>query len=169
MKAYRSREPLEWEWQTADHALDPSLAVVKFIVHLKEMLPSEDWGLIVGDILTNLRAALDHTVYGHIDCKGLITGANRSLLYFPVAQHPNEWPSKQTQLAPLIDSAVLAVIEQHQPYQHQPVAEDVLVVLSSLVNHDKHRALRVITHTSEDFDVKQSDLESSASLRRRSR
>jgi hypothetical protein len=53
--AFRAREPHEWKAEAVDHMFDPSLAVAKFRVHVKEEIP-DTWPLIVGDVLTNLRA-----------------------------------------------------------------------------------------------------------------
>ena len=59
--AYREREPHGFEGrQTFDRA-DPNESTLTMTVHINEEMP-DTWGLIIGDVLTNLRAALDHAV-----------------------------------------------------------------------------------------------------------
>lgn len=160
VKAFRAREPHEWKPEVSDHLFEPSLAVVKFRVRIKEETPST-WGLIVGDILTNLRAALDHAVYGHAAGRQALTAKQEKELNYPIIPIATDWPNRRNQLAPFIDPSVLNVIEQSQPFQSTQVPPDwhSLALLNGLVNRDKHRAVRTVSYVSDELDVVASDLD----------
>jgi hypothetical protein len=138
---------------------DPSLAVAKFRVHVKEEMP-DTWPLIVGDVLTNLRAALDHAVFGHASARQTLTRAQERALNYPIITIATDWPNARNKLVPFVDPNVLNVIEQSQPFQSTQGAPDwhSLALLNSLVNQDKHRAVRTVSYVSEQFDVNGSDL-----------
>ena len=73
-----------------DNPGDPSQAVITYGLKVKEE-PSSEWGLIVGDILTNLRAALDHAVYGHAAARQQLTQAQERKLQFPILTNSDQW------------------------------------------------------------------------------
>jgi hypothetical protein len=121
--AYRNRDPFAFPHTVSDHAFDESQAVITFHVQVKEEIPSH-WGLIVGDILTNLRAALDHVIFGHAAARAEaggspLTAKQEKELNFPIITVAGDWPNHQARLAPFVDSAALAVIERRQPF-NQP-------------------------------------------------
>lgn len=111
--------------------------------------PSE-WNLIMGDILTNLRAAHDHAVYGHAMDRAAQncvtpTSSQRDSLYHPTAKSSAEWQNKRAALQALLDPAVLAVIEKNQPFNgNGDVNWHGLTILGVLVNRDKHKAVHEI-------------------------
>jgi hypothetical protein len=165
IRAFRAREPFDWPYKLSDHMFDPSLAVITYRIHIKEEMPST-WGLVIGDVLTNLRAALDHAVFGHAaacaDAAGTpLTNRQEKDLNFPIVTIATDWPNQQGRLALLVDPAVLAVIEKWQPFNQQEVPPDwhPLAVLNALVNRDKHREVRVVSYVSEQFDVVSNDHE----------
>ncbi|QNJ91530.1 hypothetical protein HZU40_09645 [Mycolicibacterium fluoranthenivorans] len=165
VKAYRARDPFEWPHKLSYHLFDESLAVITYKIHIKEQMPAT-WGLVVGDILTNLRAALDHAIFGHAAARAEVAGtplttAQERNLNFPVITIANDWPNQRNRLAPLLDPAVLAVVENWQPFNQQQVPADwhQLAVLNALVNRDKHRQVRLLSYVSEEFNVKSSDHE----------
>jgi hypothetical protein len=135
---------------------DDPRAVV--ILRLELRSPAE-WSLIMGDILTNLRAALDHAVYGHATSRKTLNAQQRKVLYHPMLTERSEWdgtPETPAQdgtvieakvgvrdkLKDLVSPDVLQVIEKNQPFNADgdPFWHG-LAVLSGLVNRDKHRAV----------------------------
>jgi hypothetical protein len=165
IRAFRAREPFDWPYSVSDHMLDESLAVVTFRVHVKEEMPNT-WGLMIGDILSNLRATLDHAVYGHAaaraDAAGTpLTNRQEKELNFPITTVAADWPNHRARLSPFMDAQVIGVIENWQPFNQQQVAADwhPLAVLNSLVNRDKHREVRVVSYVNELFDITASDHE----------
>lgn len=137
---------------------DPRAVVT---LRLELRAPSE-WSLIMGDILTNLRAALDHAVYGHGTSHQQLNSGQRKSLYHPMNTLSAEWDStpettnadgtvKQARkgvrevLRDIVDPAVLTVIESNQPFNATSDPEwHGLAILSGLVNRDKHRAVLAI-------------------------
>jgi len=80
-----------------DHPTDPALANVTISLKLEAPLR---WSLIMGDILTNLRAALDHAVYGHADRRQQLNSAQRKVLKYPIFTERHDWdgiPDRQNQ------------------------------------------------------------------------
>ncbi|MGV0723691.1 hypothetical protein ABQF53_23600, partial [Mycolicibacterium elephantis] len=119
--------------------------------------PSE-WSLIMGDILTNLRAALDHAVYGHATSLKKLNSKQRKDLYHPMLTARAEWDGTPATTAPdgtvteaklgaadklrdLVAPDVLQVIEKNQPFNADDPFWHGLAILSGLVNRDKHRAV----------------------------
>jgi hypothetical protein len=161
VEAFRARGPHDWVMRQSDHLFDPTLSIVRVVIEVKEAMP-DDWGLVFGDILTNLRAALDHAVYNHAAARTTLTPRQEKLLYYPIVTDATKWPSAQAGLSPLVDPPVLSVIDQSQPFHHPPQNGGPdwhpLGILNGLVNRDKHRAVRPVLYTNESFSVTKSEL-----------
>ncbi|WP_020102431.1 hypothetical protein [Mycobacterium sp. 360MFTsu5.1] len=124
-----------------------------------QMRAPSEWSLIIGDILTNLRAALDHAVYGHAMSRQTLNSERRKNLYHPMSTSSAEWESTPETTTPdgnvkpsrkgirevlqdLLAPAVLDVIEKNQPFNGtEAPGWHGLSVLSGLANRDKHRAV----------------------------
>ncbi len=160
VEAYRARDPHDWVLRQTDHLFDPSRAVLRVVVKVKEQKP-DNWGLIVGDILTNLRAALDHAVYEHAAGRVTLTPKQEKDLNYPIITIPTDWPNQRARLTPFVDSAVLQVIEDSQPFKATKGLADwhALALLNGLVNRDKHRAVRTVAYMNEEFTVTHSKLD----------
>jgi hypothetical protein len=97
------------------------------------------FGAIIGDALTNMRAALDHLASQlFFATKQAPTDA---WINFPIASDPAK-PLKSLQRVPAAAAPIIASV---QPYQNltrgQPAEIHPLHVLKLLVNRDKHEAL----------------------------
>lgn len=160
-----------------DHPTDPSLALLTLTLQ-KQQAP-EEWSLMMGDILTNLRAALDHAVYGHADRRQQLNSRQRKDLKYPIFTEEHDWigapeqfnpdgtvrkPARvgaRDELGPLVDPAVLAVIETSQPFnaQNGPPTWHGLALLSGLVNRDKHRAVHEVPINIADLMLDGADVD----------
>ncbi|ANO03697.1 hypothetical protein PP571_06175 [Mycobacteroides abscessus] len=113
----------------------------------------DDWALITGDILTNIRAALDHAVFPHIRAKK--PDLERNLIQYPIEDRKEQWENKKK----WFKSPVTKVIGQSQPYR---MGNDYLGhpfrVLRELVNQDKHRDLVIASYAMSAFNVIPRDL-----------
>jgi hypothetical protein len=141
---------------------DQTKMIVQIVLHEKESQP-DDWGLIIGDILTNLRAAVDHALFGHVADRAAAAGtplteAQEKALQYPLVENPTKIANAMNNLASKVDSAVLAAIDQSQPGHQSDPARQSLAVMNGLVNRDKHRTVRVVKYMSEDFRVENSHL-----------
>jgi hypothetical protein len=104
-----------------------------------------EWGIALGNIVHDVRSALDHLVYQLV----LLAGATYHRRHqFPILDHPNDWIGKVNEppkkgkegLLDFIDLQHVAVIESVQPYQ--PVTGlPRLKTLRRFSNTDKHRLI----------------------------
>lgn len=96
-------------------------------------VPNREWGVLIGEIVHNLRSALDHTVYAAAENPSRETE-------FPIFKHRESWDKYSS--APLysVPEKARLVIQQAQPYRMQPdpTLHD-LNILHAMWNHDKHR------------------------------
>jgi hypothetical protein len=111
--------------------------------------PPDDFGLIAGDAIHNLRSSLDHLALAlaiaGASTKGVsMTQKKVARIQFPVVASPSEF-AEQLRRGRLeyVEPAVQAFIEDSQPYRMTPKAPKAnnLFVLSALDNADKHRVL----------------------------
>jgi hypothetical protein len=175
MKAFEVNDPFDWIFDEVASP-DPRFARLAVTIHNKTPTPSS-WGLIVGDILTNLRAALDHALFGHASSRKKLTEDEERRLQYPIVTSRENWfgapavpatattarkkkiDSKRDQLAPWVDADVLDAIERTQPFSVPKVPDpslESLAVLDSLVNRDKHREIRVVSHVSKGLNIEHS-------------
>ncbi|MFD6356632.1 hypothetical protein [Nocardia tengchongensis] len=113
--------------------------------------PTEEWGLVVGDILTNLRHSLDHALFGHITARHPnLTERERQKIQYPAVKEPTKWREQEKRYAdptdPWVAAPVWAVIEANQPFHIPDPSLHQLYLLSKLAGQDKHRTLHVVVH-----------------------
>jgi hypothetical protein len=128
---------------------EPDNAHVVFFKQAKE-IPIE-WGVALGDIIHDVRSALDHLVYQLV----LLASATPHRRHqFPILDHPNDWKGKVEKppkkgkegLLDFIDPSHVAFIESLQPYQ-PTTGLPRLQVLSRFSNTDKHRLIHAVRAT----------------------
>lgn len=105
----------------------------------------DDLALLAGEVVYNLRSALDHAVYRLIS-------KNRGQSQFPIFTDVCEFQVKGRPMIKGVPSAICALIEERQPYKRLATAPalDPLAVLNSFSNRDKHRELATVA-TAADF------------------
>jgi hypothetical protein len=69
----------------------------------------DDWALIAGDILTNVRAALDHAVFPHIRAKK--PDLDRKFIQYPIEDRKEQWENKNR----WFEKPVHKVVGESQP------------------------------------------------------
>ena len=172
LKAFHAKDAFDWHFEEVP-APNPRFARYAVIVQNKTPTPP-GWGLIVGDILTNLRAALDHALFDHASRRKKLTEDEERRLQYPIVPHRENWvgvaarpamatsparkkiESKRDKLAPWVDPAVLKAIENSQPFNVPKIDNpemESLAILDALVSRDKHRTIRVVSHVSHEFTV----------------
>ncbi|WP_156959494.1 hypothetical protein [Nocardia sp. BMG51109] len=148
---YRDSDAIRFDVRHRTDPLDSQQVIIECIARLKVPPPSEDWGLMIGDILTNLRGALDHALFGHIVARhpGLTEDEQRSI-QFPVVDDPAKWPIQERKYidpsTPWVDRAVWNEIAANQPMHSSDPSHQQLHVLHRLVVLDKHRTIHVVVH-----------------------
>jgi hypothetical protein len=114
---FRARDTHRFSEEMAPWALDGTVGVVTRRVHIKES-PPQAWSLVLGDVLTNLRAALDHAIYGHAAARQLLTPEDQRRISYPIFLDQKKWPRTRQALERLINPAVMNFIESTQPFNH---------------------------------------------------
>jgi hypothetical protein len=103
--------------------------------------PPEQLSPIIGDCVNNLRSALDQAV----SAVARQVGMPDNKTYFPTFEDAAKWNHFQRQFSSLGPNA-LTVIDGSQPYQHPDPDYNLLYVLNTLWNRDKHRDI-ILTGT----------------------
>jgi hypothetical protein len=102
--------------------------------------PPEDWGLIFGDAIHNLRSALDHVVYDLVIRNQQVSTTKTE---FPIYADPNLYkaPGEAAKKLAGVDPTDQKFIEQAQPYHASQPKYHALWVIRALDIIDKHRTL----------------------------
>lgn len=120
-----------------DKVLSEDGLVASVILRVKQPAPVDEWALLFGDAVHNLRSALDSLVWelAHIDGNA---PRNPRGLYFPIVADEARWPSA----AKMLDACPIEVVERirlMQPFLIPDPGTSGLEVLATLSNQDKHR------------------------------
>lgn len=103
------------------------------------------WSLVIGDIVHNLRCALDHLVYAiAIHESGQDPPPSGNKLMFPICDTSDLFRNESNRRLVTLSDRVRTVIETVQPY-NRPHLElpPLLAILRDLNNTDKHRLLHL--------------------------
>lgn len=102
----------------------------------------EDFGLVLGDAIHNLRSALDHLAHAVVVSQGGTPNRNTGFPILMTAPKPKKnGSSPLANLDPSVDEAVRREIDAVQPYHRDDPSLHELAVLHSLDITDKHRRL----------------------------
>ena len=110
-------------------------------------------GAIIGDVLHNLRSALDSIAWASCQEAG-VPGEKEHLVYFPITWHPGEWLKVSKKQLPGVPAMQLKEFESLQPWYHDEQARGLnidvpheraqkapLWQIHSLAKVDRHRML----------------------------
>jgi hypothetical protein len=109
--------------------------------------PPDDWPLLAGEAIQNLRSSLDHMVYA--------ASGERGGTQFPIFTDPAEYQQKAPGMLRGVPAPVSATIEGAQPYRSwaSDPAQVALEQLRLLSNLDKHRTLATVASAVEHEGV----------------
>jgi hypothetical protein len=125
-----------------DGVIDVDAAAYVATLSIREPPPTI-WSLIAGDVVANLRAALDHAVCRLVERGGGVVTTSHAFPILdappPAAQRARHWQNKIQGVGPDAES----VIETAQPYfgSSGDVSHNVMHSLREISNEDKHRVL----------------------------
>ncbi|MFW8744877.1 hypothetical protein [Mesorhizobium japonicum] len=124
---------------TFDVTLDRALRQYTVVVHVKETPAS--LAVVFGEVLHDLRSALDHTARLLVlaDGKKPVDHGPRKTA-FPILE---KRPERQVDIAPGVSSPIRDVLGLVQPFMAAEPQKDMLWRLNHLNNVDKHRLLHV--------------------------
>ena len=114
------------------------------VLQVTESPNLEDWTLIIGDCIHNLRSALEHLVYAiAVHESGQNPPPKEDRLAFPIVDKPTDFKEASRRIATLSDD-VRAAIESVQPYNRtHPIVPPPLTLLREFEKTDKHKLLRL--------------------------
>lgn len=135
ISSWRSRANLRGEGTISEDRLRFDL-----VLRLDEAPPLDEWALIAGDVVHNLRSSLDVLVWAHARAGELSESQQRSIC-FPVVFEEAKWAQAVTRNLATIDPGLIERVRACQPFavSHSEGAIDGLATLSELDNQDKHR------------------------------
>ena len=122
---------------TTDKTLSEDGLTASVILRVKHPPPLDEWALVFGDAVHNLRSALDSLVWELAHFDGHEPRRPRDL-YFPIVTEEENWP----RAANMLESCPEAVVERirlMQPFLIPDAGPSGLEVLAHLNNQDKHR------------------------------
>jgi len=113
--------------------------------------PFGRWGAIAGDVVHNLRGALDNLIYEiAVHESGTDPPPNESILQLPIAKLDTDY--KPWHIKSLSDVA-RGVIERYQPYNvPKGIEESAIYWINELDIRDKHRGLNVTSASVHRWD-----------------
>jgi hypothetical protein len=133
---------------------------VQYTMDTAEPVPPEI-PLVVGDVIQNLRSALDQVAY-QLYLKGGDGHGRAYLVSFPIFDSFKEYQREKLRKLPGVSAAAVAKIDAIQPYKG---GNDVLWVLNKLNNIDKHRLLLTVGSAVRGIDVGKMMFQSMAKIK----
>jgi hypothetical protein len=119
----------------ADYAPLPSGDLGHYVFRFeKPRVPNREWGVLVGEVVHNLRSALDQAVYA-------ASASPSRVNEFPVCRNPDDWNKRSSKLLKGVPPAAVKIIRSAQPFQQRDVERHEFLLLHGMWNHDKHRLL----------------------------
>lgn len=108
----------------------------------------ESLGLIIGDVVHNLRSALDYIAWQLSESNGIIPLLNargvrepERIIMYPLADSPSGFENAKKRWIGLLPDPLQQIIESTQPYKS---GYEMLAMLHRLAISDKHRVIAVI-------------------------
>ena len=77
--------------------------------------PPDHWPVLTGEVVQNLRSALDHAVWSAWKDAGNEGGGDHTM--FPIAINPDGFASQAGRYLPGVSADIRALIEEAQPYR----------------------------------------------------
>ena len=153
VRAFRDHSPYEFDSRSLGN--EPGSPDFRVTVKVTDAPPIPDtWPLITGDILTNVRAALDHAVFPHVQATDPDEKPWR--IQYPIEDTDTRFEDKS---GGWFAGDVRDAGERSQLYRDEDGASrNPLRMLRVLVNMDKHRDLVLANYSIDDFVVPPHDL-----------
>ena len=134
----------------ADQVFKPEGSEIIFVGRVLRPPPLRI-GVIIGDLIHNLRSALDHLVWQLVLDNGETPTRDNQ---FPVCTRRELWGKAREQSLAGIRDGHAELIERVQPFQSVKPGNAPLARLHKLWNEDKHRVvMTVLAATRDDTDV----------------
>lgn len=121
--------------------------LIYYVIEVKDT--PDKLSLISGDIIQNLRSALDHLAYELFvkETSGKVSGRH---IYFPIEKDAETYKREKGRKTKGISKEAVALIDNLKPYKG---GNDILWRIHELNNLDKHRLLVTVGSSFGSFDV----------------
>ena len=107
------------------------------------------WGLMIGDVLHNLRSGLDHLAWKLVEVSGNTPSRDTA---FPIFKISESWGGHSRKRVAGMSKSIVTVIEGMQPYRRgDKAAKTALWILHDLNIRDKHHLVTPVILRSETF------------------
>jgi len=138
-----------YEYDRFDNLNDATDPLVRMHWQLRVTDPyPERWGVLLGDSVTNLRAALDHAFWAAANAHSG-PPANPTIVTFPISPTAQKYKRPTAELKLLVAPEVWDIVDAVQPFPGGNVAHtSPIEILRYLSNRDKHRAVQVVARNS---------------------
>ena len=118
--------------------------------------PVHGWSLSLGDVVHNLRAALDAVVWQYVDAAAL-TETQQRRIHLPLCLTEEDWVAKISDALRTVPDDIVERIRHEQPFLMKDPAQCVLNLIHDLDRRDKHREMvgkpAVVTEARSDLEV----------------
>jgi hypothetical protein len=143
---------------------EPKRHGISVVVGEIEPIPVR-WGLLLGDIANNYRAALDHLAWALVTRgqkppgTGKLTRGQEKSVYFPIYEYRAEYNAQLAGKLPGVRRADAAKVRGRQPYHYGARARSrhALVLLAGINSGDKHRTIQPVWEQPTRVDIEVTD------------
>jgi hypothetical protein len=146
---------LEVDTEVVSSEGDRRRVILRRRVFFAKQPDSLRWGVLAGDIVGNLRAALDHAIYAISMARDPLAFAADATTEFPITDHRDAFDAARRRsdgkADPLrgLNASAARIVEALQPFQCRltggDVRNDPLWLLREMSNIDKHRTIHMST------------------------
>jgi hypothetical protein len=151
---WSGRNTLDAELLLRDGRLGLKLVLKEF----KEPAPLNDWALIFGECIHNLRSSLDNLAFAlaRLQCD---PPENERAILFPIFHDKAEFNRKGRRYLSQLPDEAATLIERLQPFQRDgseqfgKPEDDKLLMLQSFNNSDKHQIPAVVLVAPQDLKI----------------
>lgn len=139
------------------------------ILMLVEQACPPIWAVMIGEIVHNLRSALDYSIYSLVvHATGAPPGA-RDKTQFPILSDPPKCEFHKLPMLKGVSHDAASLIRTFQPFVTDEGEQSPLVHLNKLSNLDKHNMIHLTGASLTDFDFRFPTVEANAYIEHRVR
>lgn len=138
VKQYRKTEP--YSFTTSIRDVDEAARVYSLTATVREQ-PPEWWGPIIGDVVHNVRSALDYAIW-----EQAASSKRGTHTQFPIVTDPDRWDGEARRRLAGVAPRITELTRAAQPFVRMPgdPKRHPLAVLHDLSRIDKHRTLHAL-------------------------
>jgi hypothetical protein len=136
LKQFLDSKPFEIERE-----VDPKTLWVFDVARIKKQCPPE-WNIIVGEIIHNLRSALDYLIFQLVIHETAAEPSGNSKIQFPIFEKEDGFDTRGVRIMLRdVGADAVALIKSEQPFATGDGRKSPLWFLRELSNRDKHRSI----------------------------